>query len=72
MPDTPTAEVVPLFITVPDAAALLGISETACWRLVKDKKIVSAKIGRSRRVSLQALRDYHDQVLADTAAGESA
>lgn len=73
MADTPPAEIVPLFITVPDAARLLGISDATCWRLVRDKKIVSATIGRSRRISLEALRDYHDQVLAESAeAGESA
>ena len=65
MTDTSPAEIVPLFISVPDAARLLGISEATCWRLVRDKEIVSAKIGRSRRVSLEALRHYHD---AQTAA----
>lgn len=69
MADTPPAEIVPLFVTVPDAARLLGISEAHCWRLVADKVIVSAKIGRSRRISLEALRHYADQI---TDATESA
>lgn len=68
MSDTPPAEIAPLFVTVPDAARLLGISDTACWRLVADKKIVSAKIGRSRRVPLQSLRDYADQAIAEESA----
>jgi excisionase family DNA binding protein len=67
--DTTQGEIPPLFISVPDAARLLGISETACWRLVRDNKIPSAKINRSRRVSLQALRDYHDERIE--AAGEA-
>lgn len=67
MPDTPPAEIPPLFISVPDAARLLGISEATCWRLVRDNKIPSAKINRSRRVSLQALRDYHDEAIGEPA-----
>lgn len=70
MTDTSPADIVPLFISVPDAARLLGISEATCWRLVRDKELLSAKIGRSRRVSLEALRHYHDTVLAQTAAAE--
>ena len=72
MADTPGSEIVPLFISVPDAARLLGISERTCWRLVADKKIVSAKIGDSRRISLEALRHYADRIVADEARGESA
>lgn len=71
MPDTPSGEIVPLFISVPDAARLLGVSERTCWRLVADKKIVSALIGGSRRVSLEALRHFHDMQVAEQ-SGESA
>lgn len=71
MTDTSAAEIAPLFVTVPDAARLLGISEAACWRLVRDKQLLSAKIGRSRRVSLDALRHYADQAVAANAEDRS-
>lgn len=71
MPDTPPAEIVPLFVSVPDAAKLLDISESTCWRLVRDRKIVSAKVGGLRRISLEALRHFHDTQVA-AQQGESA
>ena len=47
-----------LAYTVEQAAERVNIPETKLWRAIRDQQLRSFKIGRSRRVSEQALRDY--------------
>jgi excisionase family DNA binding protein len=42
-------------LSVPDAAAQLGISKSKMWALVRAKKVKVIRIGRSTRIPAQAL-----------------
>ena len=44
--------------TVEQAAERVNIPETKLWRAIRDGQLRSFKVGRSRRVSEQALIDY--------------
>jgi excisionase family DNA binding protein len=48
----------PLAYSVPRAARALDISDRKAWELVHSGAIKSIKIGRSRRVTRQALEEY--------------
>jgi excisionase family DNA binding protein len=69
VPDTPPAEIPPIFVSVPDAARLLAVSLSVAYDLIRAGELVSVKRGRSRLVSLQSVRDYADRLMA--AAGEA-
>ncbi len=56
-----------LMLTVDEVAESLGIGKSAVYDLMRLRKLVSVKIGRSRRVPVEALRDY---VTKATAASE--
>jgi excisionase family DNA binding protein len=43
---------------VPDAAEQIDVSERKLWLLIQAGEIESFKIGRSRKVTHQALTDY--------------
>ncbi len=47
-----------LLISVDDAAKLLGIGRTHCFRLVLDGQILSVRLGRRRLVVRAALDDF--------------
>jgi excisionase family DNA binding protein len=53
---------------VEEAAAMLSIGRTAAWELVRTHKLKSVKIGRTRRVPLQALEEYIQQLMDEEAA----
>ncbi len=44
--------------SIPNAAKVLDVPETKLWQAVKDRQLRSFKVGRSRRVSHQALCEY--------------
>lgn len=56
----PTTESAPqrLALTVDEAAASLGISRAYLYKLVKAGDIETVKIGRSRRVTPDAIRAF--------------
>lgn len=45
-------------LSVPDLAARLGMKPKGAWGIVDRREIESVKVGRLRRVSEKALRDY--------------
>lgn len=51
-----TAE--PIFVTVKEAARLLGISPWTCYQLLKSGDIESRYLGRRRLIPLVALMKY--------------
>lgn len=51
-----------LLFTVEEAGAMLSISRAHCYRLITSGQLNSVKIGRSRRVSVQALCDFADRL----------
>lgn len=44
-----------LLVSIPDAARLLSIGVSTCWKLVKEGKLLTVKIGRSTRIPLSEL-----------------
>jgi excisionase family DNA binding protein len=56
-----------IFLTVEEAAAALRIGRTRMFDLIAKGEISSVLIGRSRRVSVDALREYAKK-LESTAA----
>jgi len=52
-----------LLLTIPEAAASLGISRSLVYELVQMGTIATIKIGRSRRVPVAALEDFIAQQL---------
>jgi excisionase family DNA binding protein len=48
----------PIFVTVKEAARLLGISPWSCYQLLKSDEIDSRYIGRRRLVVLASLTEY--------------
>jgi excisionase family DNA binding protein len=47
-----------LLLTIPEAAASLGVSRSLVYELVQVGTITTIKIGRSRRVPVAALEDF--------------
>ena len=52
-----------LLLTIPEAAASLGVSRSFVYELVQVGTISSIKIGRSRRVPVAALEHFIAQLL---------
>jgi excisionase family DNA binding protein len=49
----------PIVVDVPEAARLMGISETSAWRLIADGTLPSMIVGRRRRmVRRDAIETY--------------
>jgi excisionase family DNA binding protein len=47
-----------LAVTPPEAAALLGVSRATVYNLIARGELRSVKIGASRRIRVDALREY--------------
>lgn len=48
----------PLFISVLNAARRLGIGQTSCWGLIKERKLPVVRLGRRTLVSVSALEAF--------------
>ena len=62
----------PILFTVEEVADILHIGRSTVFNLIKEKKIQSVKLGRSRRVPVDAMKAYVDSLLAESSAGQSA
>ncbi|MCH8346694.1 MAG: helix-turn-helix domain-containing protein [Chloroflexi bacterium] len=57
-----TEQASPLLLTVPEAARRLSLARSTLYELVLTRQIESVKIGRSRRIPLDALVAYVDRL----------
>jgi len=57
-----TADLPCMSYSVPNAAKVLDVPETKLWQAVKDKQLRSFKVGRSRRVTHEALCEYVERL----------
>ena len=48
----------PIFVSVKEAARVLGVSPWTCYQLLDEQKIESRYQGRRRLVSVVSLREY--------------
>lgn len=56
-----------LLLTVPEAAAALGISRSKLYELIKAGAIASLRIDGSRRIPHRSLTAYIDQLMEEAA-----
>lgn len=63
----------PILYTVEEVADILHVGRSTVFNLIKEKKIQSIKLGRSRRVPLDAMKAYVDYLIGEASAdqGES-
>jgi excisionase family DNA binding protein len=57
--------VMPLLLTVNQAAELLGIGRSTVYELIDAGELISVKRGASRRIPLKAIYGYIDLLLED-------
>jgi excisionase family DNA binding protein len=55
----------PVLLTVEDAAQALALGRTKVYELVESGALRSVKIGRSRRIPVQALDDFVCSISAE-------
>ena len=55
-----------LLLSVEEAADLLGVSRSTMYDLMRTRAVASVRIGRCRRISLEALRAYVEHLPAAT------
>lgn len=65
----PAPAIMPLLLTVNQAAHILGIGRSTLYQLIDDGEIRSVKVGASRRVPLKAVHEYIDGLLGDDEGG---
>ncbi len=58
----------PLLLTVKESAKRLSLARSTLYELVLTHQIESIKIGRSRRIPLDALTDYIDRLRREQGA----
>jgi len=61
---TTTEPLRPAFLTVPEFAAVLAVSERTAWAIVADGDIETVLIRRCRRVPADAAERYIDRLRA--------
>jgi excisionase family DNA binding protein len=53
-----TSNTAPLFLSVPNTAHALGIGQTQCWKMLKERTLPCVKIGRRTLVPAAALAEF--------------
>ena len=54
------SQITPIFVSVKDAAHMLGLTTWSVYKLLDDKQIKSQYHDRRRLVSVESLREYAD------------
>ena len=57
----------PLLLSVEEAAAQIRVSRARMFELIRRRKVLSVKVGASRRVPYDSLRAYVDQLITEQA-----
>jgi len=56
-----------LLVSPEEAAECLGVGRSTVYDLMRARVLPSVKIGRARRIPVQALREYVEQIGSDAA-----
>lgn len=54
-------------LRVDEAAELLNVSRWTVYKLIKERDLVSVKVRNGRRVPVESIRAYVDQLIEDAA-----
>ena len=54
-------------LRVDEAAELLNVSRWTVYKLIKERELVSVKVRNGRRVPVESIRAYVDQLIEDAA-----
>jgi excisionase family DNA binding protein len=54
-------DVAPLAYSVPDAAKSIGVNQRTVWRLLRDKEMLSFKLGARTLIRADELRAFIDR-----------
>lgn len=65
------SQITPIFVSVKDAAQMLGLTTWSVYKLLDEQKIKSQYHGRRRLVAVESLREYAES-LPTTPPAESA
>ena len=57
----------PMLFTVEQVAQILGIGRSTVFQLIKAEKIESIRLGRSRRIPIDAMQNYVDDLRSERA-----
>ena len=57
-----------LLLSPGEAAAVLGIGRSRVFELMRDRELLSVRIGRSRRVPVAAIRSYVERLAEQEAS----
>ena len=52
----------PMLFTVEQVAQILGIGRSTVFQLIKSEQIESIRLGRSRRIPVDAMQNYVDEL----------
>ena len=52
----------PMLFTVEQVAQILGIGRSTVFQLIKSEQIESIRLGRSRRIPVDAMQNYVDDL----------
>jgi excisionase family DNA binding protein len=63
-----TIELPVLLVRVEEAARCLGIARTLMYQLVSTGAVQSVRVGRLRRIPVESLKDYVDELRTRPAA----
>jgi excisionase family DNA binding protein len=55
----------PMLFTVEQVAQILGIGRSTVFQLIKNEQIESIRLGRSRRIPVDAMQNYVDDLRAE-------
>jgi len=55
----------PMLFTVEQVAQILGIGRSTVFQLIKNDHIESIRLGRSRRIPVDAMQNYVDELRAE-------
>ena len=61
----------PILYTVEEVADILHIGRSTVFNLIKENKLQSIKLGRSRRVPIDAMKAYVDELICESSVSQS-
>ncbi|HZF90001.1 helix-turn-helix domain-containing protein [Streptomyces sp.] len=57
----------PELLTVPEVMARLRLGRSTVYDLIRSRRLISITVGRSRRIPADALRDFINREIEETA-----